>query len=96
MAKTTNIDAILKRWPRLTNYPRYQVLDAYRKWKSVEQKDEGLIENFIQSRSQLRDIVEAGTVEVLTAPDGRIWVNVDGVCVLRIGIANQFTTGGTR
>lgn len=30
------------------------------------------------------DICEVLEVDVQTAPDGRVWVNVDGICVLRI------------
>lgn len=31
------------------------------------------------------DLLEAKEVELLTGPGGKTWVNVDGVCVLRVG-----------
>lgn len=33
---------------------------------------------------EMQDILEAEVVEIVTSSDGRIWVNVDGICVARI------------
>jgi hypothetical protein len=32
----------------------------------------------------LTDYLEAKTIELMAGVDGKVWVNVDGVCVLRI------------
>ena len=37
------------------------------------------------------DLPAASVVEVVTNPDGRLWVNVDGICCLRIKAAGRVT-----
>lgn len=35
------------------------------------------------------DLAEAKIVEVIHLPDGRLWINVDGACLLRIKEAKK-------
>lgn len=40
-------------------------------------------------RQKNNDIVEAGIVELSVDDTGKVWLNIDGVCMLRIGEAKE-------
>lgn len=40
----------------------------------------------------MNDMLEAKIVEVTVDPKGKLWVNVDGVCFLRIGHCDMVVT----
>jgi len=37
----------------------------------------------------LTDLRQAKTIELITGPGGKAWVNVDGVCLLRIQLVDN-------
>lgn len=44
----------------------------------------------------MKDLLNADEVEVIVDQFGKVWVNVDGQCVLRVGKAASFVVEDTR